>query len=135
MEQNYDRVCNSSSYVPEMLFEIEDTTIKGVKGIRDLIIIPETITAIDGLLQQDITVEGTIPEHPYGKGLFIPSSVTSVKEDALKGNILYTISHVFVDMSKEECPFADVLDNSNLKVYYKDEFECISGVYLPKLPE
>ena len=68
-------------------------------------------------------------------GLFIPSSVTSVKEDALKGNILYTISHVFVDMSKEECPFADVLDNSNLKVYYKDEFECISGVYLPKLPE
>ena len=51
------------------------------------------------------------------------------------GNILYTISHVFVDMSKEECPFADVLDNSNLKVYYKDEFECISGVYLPKLPE
>ena len=135
MEQNYDRVSNASSYEPELIFDIEDTTIKGIKLLNSLIIIPETITAIDGLLAQDVTVEGTIPEHPYGKGLFIPSSVTLVKDVALKGNIVHELSHIFVDMSKEECPFADVLENSGAQIYYKDEFECISGVYLPKLPE
>ena len=133
MEQNYDRVANSSSYEPELIFDIEDTTIKEIKLLNSLIIIPETITAIDGLLAQDVTVEGTMPEHPYGKGLFIPSSVTSVKDVALKGIIVHELSHIFVDMSKEECPYVDVLENSGVHIYYKDEFECISGVYLPKI--
>ena len=59
--------------------------------------------------------------------------MTSVKDVALKGNIVHELSHIFVDMSKEECPFVDVLENSGAHIYYKDEFECISGVYLPKI--
>ena len=135
MEQNYDRISNASSYDPERIFDIDGTTIKGLKRLNNLVIIPDTITAIDGLLEQDITVEGTIPEHPYGKGLFIPSSITSIKDGALKGNIMIEFSHVFVDISKDECPFVDVLENSGVQIYYKDEFECISGVYLPKIQE
>ena len=135
MEQNYDRISNASSYDPERIFDIYGTTIKRLKRLNNLVIIPDTITAIDGLLEQDITVEGTIPEHPYGNGLFIPSSITSIKDGALKGNIMFEFSHVFVDISKDECPFVDVLENSGVQIYYKDEFECISGVYLPKIQE
>lgn len=135
MEQNYDRISNASSYDPERIFDIDGTTIKGLNRLNNLVIIPDTITAIDGLLEQDITVEGTIPEHPYGNGLFIPSSITSIKDGALKGNIMFEFSHVFVDISKDECPFVDVLENSGVQIYYKDEFECISGVYLPKIQE
>ena len=50
-------------------------------------------------------------------------------------NIMFEFSHVFVDISKDECPFVDVLENSGVQIYYKDEFECISGVYLPKIQE
>ena len=135
MEQNYDRVSNASSYDPNLIFDIEETTIKDLKHLNNLVIIPETITNIDGLLQQDITVEGTIPEHPYGKGLFIPSSVREIKDVALKGNILFEFSHIFVDITKEECPFVNELENSGMHIYYKNEFECISGVYLPKIQE
>ena len=48
---------------------------------------------------------------------------------------MFEFSHVFVDISKDECPFVDVLENSVVQIYYKDEFECISGVYLPKIQE
>ena len=67
--------------------------------------------------------------------MFIPSSVREIKDVALKGNILFEFSHIFVDITKEECPFVNELENSGMHIYYKNEFECISGVYLPKIQE
>ena len=34
-------------------------------------------------------------------------------------NIMFEFSHVFVDISKDECPFVDVLENSVVQIIIK----------------
>ena len=133
MNKNYSYVSRPQNASKERLFEYEGEVITKYKGWSPLIEIPEDITSIEGLFK----VEGEEyeeSEFQNGFGLVLHENVENLSSFAFEKDSYRYVSHVFVDMLKDECSFVDVLENSGANIYYKDEFMVISGIYVPSEP-